>query len=380
MLDEGVLALLAAVREHGPDIVAYKMLGNISIASAGELLLFNYTDRAVYEGIWNPIERASRGLIVHWPTATLRALPFPKFFNLGERPETQVEALAAGGFEITEKLDGSMGVLYRGPDGPAVATRGSFSSAQARWATAYLRARYDVAALPDDVTLLFEIIYPGNTEGPILRYGATEALFLIGARRFDGYDFAYAELAAIAARFGFPLAPIYTVTSLEELASLAATRTGIEGWVVRFAGGLRVKVKTEDYLRLHRLVVNVTSGRIRDMLLSEPEDIEPFLLRLPDEFQREARAIVAAITGAVDAEEARLRAIFDGPLAALAAEVARTGPAARKPYALEVRAHYRADSAYLFALLDGREIHAALLRVLDLACLPIQVRQVRDDS
>lgn len=380
MLDEGVLALLAAVREHGDNIAAYKALGNISTVAAGELLLFSYTDRAVYEGTWNPVERASRGLIVHWPTATLRALPFPKFFNLGERPETQIAALPAGDFEITEKLDGSLGILYRGPDGPAVATRGSFTSDQARWATGHLRQRYDLAALPDDVTLLFEIVYPANTEGPILRYGATEALFLIGARRFDGYDLTYAELAALGARFGFPLAPIYAVTSLEALTALATTQTSIEGWVVRFAGGLRVKVKTEDYLRLHRLVVSVTPGRIRDMLLEEPAGIEPFLLRLPDEFQREARAIVVAISGAVEGEEARLRTIFCGPLAALAAEVARTGTAARKAYALEVTAHYRADSAYLFALLDGRDIHAALLRSLDLARLPIAVRRVGDDS
>jgi RNA ligase. len=171
-----------------------------------ELLLFNYTARATYENTWNAVEVASHGLIVHWPGAQLAALPFPKFFNVGQRPDTALDELGVhpGPVEVTSKLDGSLGILYRSSDGFAVATRGSFTSPQAVWATEHLRTHYDLSALPDDVTLLFEIVYPDNPEGPIPRYGQTADLVLIGARRFDGYDAAYTELRAFGDQFGFP--------------------------------------------------------------------------------------------------------------------------------------------------------------------------------
>lgn len=370
MLHPGIQAILAAVRVHGPDTQAYKALGNIYAARQDDLLIFNYTPLAVFGGVWNDVELVSRGLIVHWPTATLCALPFPKFFNVDERPETRLDALPAGPFEVTEKLDGSLAILFRTPDGPTIATRGSFSSPQARWATAHLRAHHDLSGLPEDVTLLFEIIYPDNPEGPVLRYGATEALFLIGARRLDGHDYGYDELERVANRYAFRLPRRLVVAHPRDLLPLRATEKHIEGWVVRFANGLRVKVKTEDYLWLQRLATECTPARIRDRLLLDAASWDEFLLNLPDELQREAGAHAARIRAALDVEEARIRAIFSGPLAPYAADVAQRGPTARKAYALAVSAAYAADAKYLFALLDGKDIRPSLLRALELDALP----------
>ncbi len=380
-LEEGVLTILDAVRALGADdLRAYRALGAIGVTRQDEMLLFNYTKRATYAGAWTPVERASRGLMVHWPSVTLAALPFPKFFNLGERPETTLANLPPGACEITEKLDGSLGVLYRAADGLAVATRGSFASDQALWATRHLRAhaaRHDLSELPDDLTLLFEIIYPDNRDGPVLRYADREGLFIIGARRFDGSDLAYAELLALGDAFGFPVTPRFAADSLEALTPLIATATGVEGWVARFANGLRVKIKTSDYLRLHRLVSQVTPGRIHELLLNAPETLEERIMDLPDEFQREAQAIADAMLRAVTSDEARLRAIFDGPLAPYVADSAAANvsgdrvaiAAARKAFALAIPGDSRADASLLFALLDGRDLHALLMKRLDLATL-----------
>ena len=369
MLHPGIQSILAAVRAHGPDTQAYKALGNIYAARQDDLLIFNYTPLAVFGSVWNDVELVSRGLIVHWPTATLRALPFPKFFNLDERPDTRLDALPAGPFEVTEKLDGSLAIHYRAADGPAIATRGSFTSPQARWATAHLRAHHDLTGLPEDVTLLFEIIYPDNPEGPVLRYGATEDLFLIGARRSDGHDYGYDELERFANHYAFRLPRRVVVAHPRDLLPLRATEKNVEGCVERFANGLRVKVKTEDYLWLQRLATECTPARIRDRLLLDAATWDAFLLNLPDELQREAGAHATRIFSAVDAEEARIRAIFSGPLALYADDVAQRGPAARKAYALAVSATYAADAKYLFALLDGKDIRLPLLRALELDAL-----------
>src|SRR5579862_7948872 len=306
-LDEGTLTILEAVRAYGPDIHAYRALGHIGAVRQDDLLLFNYTKRATYDGTWTPIERACRGLMIHWPSATLVALPFPKFFNLNERPETMLVNLPAGPCEITEKLDGSLGLLFRTPDGPAIATRGAFQSNQARWATRRLRAQHDLASLPADLTLLFEIVTPDNRDGPILRYADREGLFLIGARRFDGADLAYADLVDLAEAYGFPLTPRFAADTLDALTPLIETATGVEGWVARFANGLRVKIKTTEYLRLHRLVSQVTPGRIHELLLTAPGTLEDHVMDLPDEFQRETLDIAETIQRAVHTQEARVR-------------------------------------------------------------------------
>jgi RNA ligase len=344
-----------------------------------ELLLFNYTARATYENTWNAVEVVSRGLIVHWPSAQLAALPFPKFFNVGQRPETAIDMLGAhpSPVEVTSKLDGSLGILYRPPDGFAIATRGSFTSTQALWATQHLRARYDLSALPDDVTLLFEIVYPDNPEGPILRYGETADLFLIGARRFDGRDATYGELRTLSDQFGFPLTPLDAegdhFEHVGRLVERGATEQGIEGWVVRFADGFRVKVKTSEYLALARLVSHLTPGHVRDLLMNDPAALESYILLLPDEFQREGRRLANAITAQYDAELARLEQN-------LAEIVSETGSDDRKAFAAAVLAKYPADAKYLFALHDDKGIRPLILRRLDLTALEATTPKYGEDG
>ncbi len=84
MLSDGVTTILDAVSRWGPDPKAYRALGNIAVAvePQAELLLFNYTARANYENTWNAVEIASRGLIVHWPSAQITALRFPSSSTL----------------------------------------------------------------------------------------------------------------------------------------------------------------------------------------------------------------------------------------------------------------------------------------------------------
>lgn len=92
----------------------------------GQLFIYNYTAKAQYENIWTPETLQARGLIFN-SYGNLIACPFPKFFNLGEHKNT----LPLEPFEIYEKLDGSLGILYFFEDMPYIATRGSFDSVQA---------------------------------------------------------------------------------------------------------------------------------------------------------------------------------------------------------------------------------------------------------
>src|SRR5262245_40537095 len=106
---------------------------------AGGLVVLNYTRECQYAAAWDEVTTACRGLMIDTRAWQVAAWPMPKFFNVNERPETQLEALPREGFHVFEKLDGSLAVLFRDADGPAIASRGSFTSEQAVRGTGFLR-------------------------------------------------------------------------------------------------------------------------------------------------------------------------------------------------------------------------------------------------
>ena len=142
------------------------------------LCILNYTERATYTpDSWNAVTRNCRGLIYDTNTHEIVARPFPKFFNMGERYAPQCDPTSR--VVVTDKLDGSLGVLYRTPDGLAVSTRGSFDSEQTKHATELVRTRYAEFVPPHGHTLLFEIVYPDNRI--VVDYGDMDDLILLGA-------------------------------------------------------------------------------------------------------------------------------------------------------------------------------------------------------
>ncbi|RZS29834.1 RNA ligase [Herbihabitans rhizosphaerae] len=217
------------------------------------LTILNYTEKAQYERVWNAVTRTCRGLIFDHGTGEVVARPFPKFFN---HDEPGVAFDPGEKCVVTDKADGSLGIVYGTPDGVAVATRGSFVSNQARHATAVLRARYPDWRPPSGGTALFEIIYPENRI--VVDYGAFDDLVLLGVVDIDTGDSTSGQNSVgwagpIVESFGYR-------TFAEALA--APARPGREGLVVHFASGLRVKIKQNDYVTLHRLLTGFTARRL----------------------------------------------------------------------------------------------------------------------
>src|ERR1700735_1376579 len=140
-----------------------------------DLFIYNYTNKAQYEGVWNEITLQCRGLILD-AERNIVSRPFKKFFNLEEYPADEIPDEP---FEVFEKLDGSLGILYWLDDKPYIATRGSFISDQAVHASNILTEKYGdaIAKLDRNATYLFEIIYPENRI--IVDYGHKDDLVLI---------------------------------------------------------------------------------------------------------------------------------------------------------------------------------------------------------
>jgi len=128
-----------------------------------ELAICNYTPAAQYSKdlVWGEELAWCRGLIYNVDTMEIVALPFKKFWNFSDErhPETMPENLPHDIPLVTDKLDGSLGILFEWKGQNFVATRGSFHSEQATWATNWLRNRYPRLQLPKGYTLLVEIIF-----------------------------------------------------------------------------------------------------------------------------------------------------------------------------------------------------------------------------
>lgn len=242
-----------------------------------DLYIYNYSEKAQYDRVWNEWTLACRGLIMDGNYQVV-ARPFQKFFNLGEH-ENQV--IPNEPFVIFEKMDGSLGILYWLDDAerrpkPHIATRGSFASEQSQVATEMLHTQYaDVIPLLDkSKTYLFEIIYPENRI--VVDYGNQRKLVLLAI--VDTETGIENELHNI----GFEMVNRYDgLNDLSKLKQLEEANK--EGFVVKYKNGYRLKVKFDEYQRIHRIVTQVSTLNIWEYL-KEGKDLLPILDRVPDEF------------------------------------------------------------------------------------------------
>jgi RNA ligase len=214
----------------------WKQYGEVSVDSDGDLLIFNYTPKAQYEARWNFFERVSRGLIVNRATGEIVARPFDKFFNWSE------DGRYAAGHIVTatEKMDGSLGILYRLNDGYRIATRGAFHSEQAEWATKFLNANVDLNDLPNDLTLLFEIIYPENRV--VVDYHGEEKLVLLAARNRVTGDYLpfFPGVYELGQKYGFPLPKVFAFNNVSDIIRVTGSLSvDEEGYVIEFSDGQR---------------------------------------------------------------------------------------------------------------------------------------------
>lgn len=99
--------------------------GTVYEIQQGDLSLFCYTNRCVYNRLWNNWNILARGLILDRATQQVIATPFPKFFNYGEINQVIVDEA----FDVYEKLDGSLGIAYYYQKQWHIATKGAFDSA-----------------------------------------------------------------------------------------------------------------------------------------------------------------------------------------------------------------------------------------------------------
>lgn len=236
-----------------------------------DLFIYNYSPKVQYEKLWNEVTLQTRGLILDG-SGNVIARPFGKFFNLEEHKPDEIPQLP---FDVYEKMDGSLGILYWVNDKPFIATRGSFTSDQSVHATEILYSKYPHTfdKLDKTATYLFEIIYPQNRI--VIDYGDMDDLILLTVIDNATGDERIEDI-------GFPIVKRFDgINDLQELKTLEENNK--EGFVVRFKNGFRVKMKFAEYVRLHRIIAGVSNVAIWEYL-SQGKSFDELLEKVPDEF------------------------------------------------------------------------------------------------
>ena len=273
-----------------------------------DLVIWNYTPRCQFEGTWNEVTMQARGLVTQLD-GTIVARPFHKFFG-PEQTEQYVGPLPDEPFEVTEKVDGSLGICFYHQDQWIVATRGSFISEQALHAQTlfdqYIKQRNGMPS--PEYTYLYEIVYKANRI--VVDYGDIDELVLLAIIHtetgMERHEREYRDSPfRVAKRYS-------SIRNAAELARLITEHDGQneEGFVVRYRSGLRVKYKLAEYTRLHYLLTGITSRTIWEYL-STNQPLSLLLEHVPDEFYRWVTKTVERLQEQCRAIKSVAQSIYD---------------------------------------------------------------------
>jgi len=242
------------------------------------LKIFKYAQRTVVNNYWNIYTAISRGLILDTQNKKIVATPFPKFWNYGEVCSNNSELIEPE-FEVYNKMDGSLGILYYFGDEWRITTCGSFVSEQAIKAQNILRKKIDTSLLDKGTTYLTEIIYPENKI--VVKYN-NDDLYLLAAYDKYGYEIPFEKIQNLSSA-GFKIVEKYNFKEFNEILE-QSKKIGIEkeGWVIKFKNGHRLKIKGEEYCYYQKIMEQVTPLHIWRRL-KDNENINQVRNSLPEE-------------------------------------------------------------------------------------------------
>lgn len=237
----------------------------VHLFTHGDVLILRYVT-ARPNTFETELDLECRSLVFDRESGDLLSRSLHKFFNLGER-EGLADLPLEEGADLSLKIDGTMLSGFTSPARPGELrfhTKGGLTEHAAR----------GLALAPlSVVALAHEAISEGGTPtlewtGPenrvVIPYEETEFRLLAIRDRVTG---AYLEEVAdhLARKHGVPrpgsLGRVTGIAETTEALTLLAERTDIEGAVLTFPDGHRVKWKTRDYQARHKVLANIEHER-----------------------------------------------------------------------------------------------------------------------
>ena len=294
--------------------------------------------------------------------------PFHKFFNLGEREGIEDIDWSAPHL-ILDKLDGSMvhPVLLNGAL-VFMTRKGATLQAEA----AQAEANADIIDLSQHllaagITPIFEFTSPDHRI--VVPYPKPALTFLAARAMVSGAYLPHSELTRLGVRFRVPVVEAHgSVRDAQDFARNARLETGIEGYVICFEHGFRVKLKTDAYALRHKALSSVQFEK-NVLAWVATAAVDDVVAILPDDLAERVLAYQASVHRGV---AAHARDIVDF--------AAAHGALCRKDFAaLAMERFDRRLTPAVFAAFDGRDPRLVLGTILERAASSdVRVEAIRD--
>src|SRR6056297_271603 len=239
------------------------------------------------------MRRELRGIIFD-RSGKLISRPFHKFFNIGEREETQLHNIdLSGDHVIMEKMDGSMirPLRYFDEHGSEVIKLGTKMGitdtaleAEAYFETLsqgdrYAMAHFMVNMTRQGLTPLFEFVSPDNRI--VIEYDQANLVLLAIRDNRTGDYLEMDRVCKLASADNITVVHMYgqVEASLDEYVARQRGRDGREGDIIRFADGHMLKIKNDWYVRIHKVKDKIRTDRhiLSLVLENEIDDVLPHL-------------------------------------------------------------------------------------------------------
>ncbi len=248
---------------------------------------------------WTEPLRLCRGLVFD-RNGNLIALPFPKFFNMGEHPETKIAPNKP--LEVLEKIDGHLGIIFWYEGSFHLTTRVSFVNKTTRFADKILNQiaeknnwkNTDIRHL----TILVEIIHPETHE--MCDYNNKVKFVLIGAYDLRTFaDLNYDELKSMGCKLGIQIVKRWRFLTTRDVIQVINNPSvkNREGFVVKYENGCRIKFKFKSYLKeivgkkisYSYLMLRYMEGRIDNVMKGLSEEVLPEAERMLENLKKARR-------------------------------------------------------------------------------------------
>jgi len=248
---------------------------SVQVVNGKEVFSFKYNLNI--DGMWDVDYRINmRGIT--FVDGKLVALPFPKFFNVGENASTQNLDLSNPKV-IFQKMDGSLISFFKLEDKIELKTMKSVNSDVANDCRVHFKQRLDVLQfvmelLDKNYSPIFEYVSPRTRI--VINFSEPD-LYYLGARNFSTGEIILPNADNYLNRCRSNTIKIPLVYTPDQLESVLL-KDDEEGVVVTLQDGTLVKMKTKTYCNLHHLLTEVNPKRVVESLIENKLDDAKSLL------------------------------------------------------------------------------------------------------
>lgn len=199
----------------------------------------------------------ARGLVLD-ENGNIVARPYKKFFNYKELADRDIDDKYKKlsdwhdgvDYDVTLKVDGSLVIMFYYNGKWMFSSGSTLKNEYVKWFNNYMDKILSDDVLKtlepyQDKTILLEYCSP---KVPLVIYYNKEQMVLHGiVDTKSGIESNYNDVAILADKMNLPVVKRYDVKSLDDLLALKQDAKGIEGFVISFSDGHKLKMKVQDY-------------------------------------------------------------------------------------------------------------------------------------